>query len=170
MTTTLRMPLCFAIALALGTLLFPADARASATYPDSLKNALGMPCAPPCTLCHQDNKGGYGTATKPFAQSMKNAGLFGASPSTLQPALDKLKADGTDSDSDGMPDIAELEQGRDPDVSGAGALCGPSYGCGARVAPRRASDGSGAAAVLAVWAALLVCIRWRLPNDGDRRN
>ncbi len=67
----------------------------------------------------------------------------------------------TDSDCDGVPDIEQLQQGRDPNtgafIDGSGMTappepgCGavvPSYGCGAQLA-RVGAPWQGAAAVIA---------------------
>jgi hypothetical protein len=67
-----------------------------------------------------------------------------------------------DSDEDGMGDVEELRNDRDPNVFGAGIVCGPTYGCGARVAPRGRVDGLALGAALAVAGALLLSMRrWR---------
>jgi hypothetical protein len=66
-----------------------------------------------------------------------------------------------DSDEDGMGDVEELRNGRDPNVAGAKDICGPTYGCGARVAPRGRIDGLALGAALAVAGALLISMRRR---------
>lgn len=112
-------------------------AHASPTYPGALQTELEMACAPPCTICHRDLAGGFGTVEKPFGRAMLAAGLPAASPDRLADALADLRAEGKDSDGDGDPDVEELESGADP--NGDGVLCGPTYGCGARVAPAEGS-------------------------------
>ncbi len=76
----------------------------------------------------------------------------------LKAALDSMKADGADSDNDGVGDVAELEQGRDPNLAGEGDLCGPAMGCGAHVEPSQDVDGwagllAGLMAVVLLWRA-----------------
>ena len=115
-------------------LLWAASAVASPEYPTAVQEAAGSPCPPPCTLCHETTNGGFGTATKPFAESMINDGLEGEDISLVAPAIEALRANQIDSDDDGVGDIAELASGRDPNLSGGGDLCGPQYGCGAQVA------------------------------------
>jgi hypothetical protein len=135
-------------ALALGlSVSFARPAGASDTYPGAIREALsGMPCDPPCTVCHETLSGGIGTATKPFAESIKaTADLGCCNEDLVAGALETMRNScagqggnappGCNSDGDDMPDIEELEEGRDPNVSGVGNLCGgPVYGCGARVA------------------------------------
>ena len=149
--------------IGLAVLVAPGLAFASRTYPAELQSAANMPCTPQCTLCHKDMNGGIGTVTKPFGTNMIDVGHLGrANPSTVKPAVDKLKAAGTDSDGDGVPDIQELSQGDDPNVKGAGSLCGgPTYGCGARVEPAGRLDGWAAVAALATAAALVSRLRRR---------
>jgi hypothetical protein len=135
-----------ALALALSVSFAPA-AAASDTYPGAIRDELpGMPCAPPCTVCHETLSGGLETATKPFAESIKATGPLGCcNPGSVAGAIRTMRDNcagpsgnmppGCDSDGDGEPDIKELESGSDPNVSGVGNLCGgPVYGCGARVA------------------------------------
>lgn len=112
------------------------DAWATASYPPAIESHLGLGYTPPCTICHQSAAGGAGSATKPFANSMKAKGLAGGGDTTgLNAALDALKAAKTDSDGDTVADIDELVSGNDPNVKDkgkAGSLGGdqPAYGCG----------------------------------------
>ena len=66
--------------------------QASPTYPGQLQKDLGMPCAPPCTLCHRDQNGGLCTVDKPFGLSMYGAGLRGQSPDGLRAAEKTLES------------------------------------------------------------------------------
>lgn len=95
-----------------------------------------MPCPPPCTVCHRDANGGFFTVVKPFGRAMIEVGGLGPrSPEELPPAIQALESAKTDSDGDGASDIDELRAAEDPNRPGAQSLCGPVYGCGARVAP-----------------------------------
>jgi hypothetical protein len=115
------------------TLLLSA-AHASPDYPGHLQTEQGVPCAPPCTLCHDSNLGGTGTVTSDFGQALLARGLTGGSSfDTLDAALTALADEGLDGDGDGTPDVDELLSGDDPNVDG-GALCAsplptPEYGC-----------------------------------------
>ncbi|MBK7582947.1 MAG: hypothetical protein IPI67_22475 [Myxococcales bacterium] len=119
------------LALAVG-IVAPSVAQASPTFPPELQADLDMPCAPPCTLCHRDSNGGVGTAVQPFGAAIKNAGLTLKSPEKLPKALARLEAESADSDGDGVTDVDELREGRNPNTPGEGLLCA-TYGCGARV-------------------------------------
>jgi hypothetical protein len=152
---------------------FAGHASARPWVPGELQKLLDMPCAPPCTLCHDVPQGG-GPADKPFGNAIQTAGFFPTasesadSDTALKNALSVLEgatigADGglmaaapgakpTDSDNDGVPDVTELRNGSDPD--GSGSVCGPTYGC-VRVSPGNHVDGVG---VVASAATLLVGI------------
>lgn len=109
-----------------------AAAAASSVYPDELAADVGVSCDPvPCTLCHSTAFGGGGTVTQPFGQAMMTAGLRGGEDvDGLLAALDRVEADGVDSDDDGVPDLEALAANLDPNT-GEG-LCGeltPVYGC-----------------------------------------
>lgn len=143
MRTLPNAPFChealLAAVLSLVVLLVSAPSRASTSYPEALAEELNAPCVPQCTICHRDNNGGLATVTQPFGLAMIANGLGFFAPQTIRPALNALEAAGTDSDGDGMGDVAELAAGRDP--NGDLDLCGlaPHYGCAVRLAtpPRR---------------------------------
>lgn len=146
------------IPLALALLCAPGLAAASSSYPDAIKTDLALTYAPPCTVCHQTNSGGTGTATQAFATAMRQRGLTGGSNTgSLSGALQALEGEKTDSDCNGTPDIAQLEGGQDPntglfiDGSGktgmasagcAGGDDNPRYGCGAQLAAAPVADSS----------------------------
>lgn len=185
----------WAVGLAVLALFAPRAARASESFPEAIQGALGMSCAPPCTICHDSLSGGYGTVNKPFGIAMFDVGgLTPKQPETVAPALAALEGGGgaagsagtagapdagadagatggsggaggtpgvVDSDGDGVGDVAELRQERDPNVPGAGVVCGPTYGCFARVEPRGRIDGVALSAALAVAGALILFGRRR---------
>lgn len=149
-----------ALALAAATALAPA-ALASDTYPGAVQSALGT-CTMQCTLCHTTLAGGPGNLNTGFGEAIQaTAELSIRQPSSIAAALQKMEEGPCieslgampvqgpcDSDGDGTGDVEELRQGRDPNVSGEGNICGgPTYGCGARVA-RGTSDFD--------WVALLI--------------
>lgn len=110
-------------------------AVASPAYPSTLESDLSTPCLPSCTVCHQTNAGGPGTATTAFATAMQAQGLVGGTNTdSLQTALDALTAAGTDSDGDGTPDVEQLAAGLDPntgtDFCASDLPMPPHYGCG----------------------------------------
>lgn len=124
------------------TLLFARLALASATYPAVLERDLGMPCDPPCTVCHRTNDGGAGTVVTAFGTMLQDRGLQGGGNyELLQELLAEIAADGVDSDDDATPDTDELAGGTDPNPGDArlcdGVVDPPVYGCfsHANVAP-----------------------------------
>jgi MYXO-CTERM domain-containing protein len=142
-------------------LLVALPALASPAYPEALQSDTGAPCAPPCTVCHRDANGGFGTVVTPFGKAMIAAGLVAADTDSLKAALKDLQTNQTDSDGDGTPDVEELSAGTDPNVAGGQPFCGPTYGCGAHVEPGGHADG---------WAALVALIALGMLALGTRRN
>jgi hypothetical protein len=157
-------------------------AAASEEYPEIVQQELDMKCVPSCTICHEHSGGGIGSLNRgtsedgdTFAESITNV-LFGQpgelhdkTPENVAPALRALEALGLDcsdvdpracgdSDEDGINDVAELREGRDPNTPGAGNLCA-DYGCGARVEPRGRLDAWGF--VAAALSALLLGAAYR---------
>ena len=162
----------WAIVVAVGAacLLLPTQALASPGYPTEIFDAIDMDCPPPCAVCHQDQTGGAGTATKVFADAMVNEGLEGENDSSVKPALEALDAAGTDSDGDGVGDVSELKQGRNPNIPGDSPICGPQYGCGARIAkPPAAVDSQAALLALCVAGLLVLGSRRRRISPSKRR-
>jgi len=140
---------------ALGLVASPA--AASPTYPGVIQGELDSRCAPPCTVCHQTNQGGLGTiAPDSFGAAMvRFGGLTAADEDALRCALrlldpecnshpacapESLDCVSVDSDGDGRADVAELRDSADPNASGNGPLCGPRYGCGAKMAGRARTE------------------------------
>jgi hypothetical protein len=111
-------------------------AHAEPNFPAAIQDAAHIPCAPPCALCHTETPGTALTATKAFTRSLLATGkLVPGEPDSLRAAIAVLSVNQTDSDGDGTPDTVELAKGGDPSESAQGAdVCGPSYGCEARVA------------------------------------
>jgi ABC-type transporter Mla subunit MlaD len=147
------------------------QAMASEDYSRELERLADTPCVPPCTLCHRDQNGGFGSVRlkdggKPFGDAlMQLGGLKGSDRSGLAPALETLRQAGTDSDGDAEPDLEELTAGRDPNLPGASSFCGPTYGCEARVAPMPERW----ATSLALVAALLLAAHRASQRRGRRR-
>jgi hypothetical protein len=146
-------------ALALLVGLAPGVASATPTFPGAIQTDLGLSYTPPCTVCHQTDSGGQGTVVQAFGKAMKMHGLVDADTSSVQTALTAMDSAKVDSDCDGVPDVEQLKEGRDPNTgeyidgsgkpkpapvsdagcgssSGGGSTdTGPSFGCGAQVAP-----------------------------------
>jgi hypothetical protein len=151
-------------ALRCTTLVFVASpALATPEFPETIQEALNMPCVPQCVLCHLTPSGGplnyrfgdtlssYGQVARPHdRQSLRDA---------LENIENNPSKPGGQADGDGVSDIEELRRGDDPNVDGAGNLCGPRYGCGARIAPHGAPDSLGALSAVVVAAALALAMR-----------
>jgi hypothetical protein len=104
----------------LGLLSLAPHARASTTFPEALRKELGLAQivgpGPGCQLCHRDDVGGATTAIQPLGRSLLTAGAKGGSVPSLLAALQTLEQNGTDSDRDGAPDVAELRAGTSPNA------------------------------------------------------
>jgi len=94
-------------------------------------------------------EGGQSTAKQPFVVPMAMGGLAERRPETVATALEQVHMSAINTDGDDMTDVAELQVGRDPNISAAGGaddaiFCPPEYGCaaGARIASRPPLDGS----------------------------
>jgi MYXO-CTERM domain-containing protein len=150
--------LALSVAAALALVWAPA-AHASPTFPAEVQSTLGMPCAPPCIICHATSLGGIGTAVRPFGLAVHARGAHAGNIAGLRGALGLLEAEGVDSNHDGVGDVAELRQGRNPN-DGTG-LCGLQYGCAVSAAPPRTPDRGDGLVTLAVLIGLLARRRVR---------
>jgi hypothetical protein len=112
---------CFTLLALASSLVAPRIASASPNFPAEVQKEWALPTVPDCIVCHQNDLGGVGTATKPFARSLEREGLVEEDIGSLDMALAALKAQNTDSDGDGIPDIDELQMGTDPN-DGPGAF------------------------------------------------
>ncbi len=115
--------------LAAAALLF-----ASPIFPAEVQTHLSLGSAPQCTLCHQTLAGGLGTVTRPFGMTLMARGCQAGDLVSLDNALDAMAGEPTDSDGDGVGDIAELQAGTNPN-GGEGPE--PEYGCFGRIGPAR---------------------------------
>jgi hypothetical protein len=129
----------------LGVLLIASSAHAEPEFPAAIQAAAGMPCGPPCTLCHTSSPGTADTPTKAFAFTLINSGVLVPNhPESLTAVVAKLRADKTDTDGDKISDVDELAEGSDPSNPRPNTdICGPLYGCAggriAKVPPRPAA-------------------------------
>ena len=158
-------------------------AAASPSYPVLIQQDLGgTTCAPACTVCHRDNNGGTGTVVTPFGRNMMGLGVVAESPASLKRALTSEEQAGTDSNGDGVTDIAALMACQDPNVFEAvdGGVVGeggptgnpnqftdptPEYGCSVGRAP----DGEGASWAVAMGALLSATLLRRRRARAPRR-
>ena len=180
----MRRSTLFAFASTL-TLLVAPRARATAEFPQQMVTDLSISCANPiwdnngCTICHTDNNGGLGTATKPFGRYMKTQGLTPFNDTKLSSILGQLQAESphtTDTNCDGVPDIDELTGCQWPNLAvdqcgaDAGGDAGPLpisvyYGCststnvGEHDAP--ALPGSAAIAIAGLLGAIVIRAKTR---------
>ena len=105
-------------------------ALGSPSYPAKLASDLGLSTPPGCDLCHAAADGGK--SDTPFGKSMVARGLVGDDDASLATALQRMRADGVDSDGDGAQDLDELSWGGNPnhaDVPVGGAEMPVLYGC-----------------------------------------
>jgi len=130
-------------------------ARATPQYPAALdaELMLAVGCPDPlsrCLICHTTAAGGK-TAFQAFALTLRDNGFYRPNdPNGLRATLRllALPANNPDSDGDGVTDLDELRQCRNP--SGGEFDSVPEYGCdGARVAPPSDRWGMAAALLLA---------------------
>jgi hypothetical protein len=149
------------VCLALVVLSLAPPALASEVFTNVVQAQLNLPEKPLCTLCHQTLVGGPMMVTKPFGLTLQSPkyGLRLLDVAGLQRILMQMQATGEDdSDGDGIGDIAELLQGKDPNVPEGGVAADePRYGCycSAVHAP------SAPAAAGAAWLAGLALSSWR---------
>lgn len=122
--------------LTVAAILVATEAGATPGVPDVIQSALGLPTAPPCSLCHSTAEGG-GPVTRAFGLALKERGMVAGDQDSLRAALQKLEADRVDSDGDGMTDVEALRAGMDPHSGKALPTLQPSYGCSASIGPRR---------------------------------
>src|SRR5436190_294081 len=102
----------------LAALFFAANgAYADPKVPAYIQNKYGLPCAPDCTLCHANDRGGFanyrtitvnGVQKGGFGVTMKNFGLNPLDPSTWDSSFAAAEQGKSDTDADGTPDVEEL--------------------------------------------------------------
>lgn len=133
-------------------------AFATAEFPGAIQTHLSLAAPPPqsCALCHTNGITGAGTVNTPIGRAMRMNGLLANDTASLIASLDALETAVTDSDGDGVGDVAELRAGTNPNVAsapadggtggGAGGGAGggggggevlppPKFGCGGTVVP-----------------------------------
>lgn len=101
-------------------------------YSEGLRSHLDIGPTPPCDVCHRAPSEPVGAADQPFSMALSERGLVASNDASLASALDKMQADGVDSDGDGARDLDELSWGGNPNVADVLEVQGhepPSYGC-----------------------------------------
>ena len=146
-----------------GVMACAASAHAEPEFPAAIQKAAGIPCPPPCTLCHTTTPGTAQSATKLFVAALLSTKKFRAGqPDSLVAVVQVLRDNQVDTDGDHKLDVDELASGSDPSsVDPDADICGPSYGCGAHVARVSPPADSWAPAVLAAAFALALLSRLR---------
>jgi hypothetical protein len=121
-------------------------AVADPLFPYIFRDQLHTPCAPDCTLCHNNDEGGYGNRRPGSIINtwIANYALDPKDPQSLVAAFMGAEADKLDTDHDSIHDTEELLSGSDPDdpTQGAKYKCreeSPAYGC-VRIARRAPVD------------------------------
>ena len=145
--------------------------HAEPDFPAAIQRAASIPCPPPCTLCHTVTPGTAVTATKPFALTVIQSGkLVSLHAGSLQAVVLALRENKLDTDGDGQLDVDELALGSDPsDANPSAELCGPTYGCGARVAKVAPRGVDGMACGFAAALTLILFSRMRRERSTEAR-
>jgi hypothetical protein len=116
------------------TLALHASARK--TYPGGIQDAGNIPCTPTCLLCHTEIPGTLANLRQPFGLTVLGNGIQPGDPSSLHTVVANLREKKVDTDGDGRIDVDELAAGTNPsDPDPNVEICGPTYGCGAHLAP-----------------------------------
>jgi hypothetical protein len=161
------MSRAFSLCAAAAFVAWAHAAQAREQFPGVIAAELNAPQAPPCSVCHLGGKTSGATVFTPFAWTMRAHGLS-SSISSVQSAIEGVKADNVDSDGDGVPDWQEIVAGTDPNAPGtAKDIQDPQLGC------RVGGASSGRAGAWAASAILLVSLirRRRIKRracDGSR--
>ena len=174
------------VGLALATVVaWSSSAWARPEFPGIVQTTLkpDLLCPPTCTICHTTpNPVDETTATQLFVNNLSLAGPAGITEESLPDVLLALEQQvctnpedrscpggmctkPCDADGDGMGDVEEIRNGRNPNNSTT--MPCPEYGCFARVAPtpaKRSLDGT--AVLAALGAALVLAGRWRRRRRG----
>jgi hypothetical protein len=139
--------------------LAPTAASASEEFPGAIQEAAGMPCAPQCALCHGVTPGTAGT----FMNKKLGATLFNidANGIVLPHDVAKLKSAYAiyAAKPENLAAVMDLKAGIDPQTKDS--LCGPTYGCGARIVKKAPSRDLSAPLWIAVAMSLGVLFRRR---------
>lgn len=114
-------------------LLVGAPALATPSFPSTVQQQLQLDAAPTCGLCHGGDQ--PGAPLWGVGLALQQRGLVAFDDASLEKALERLAADATDTDADGVSDVDELRAGTDPNVASGSSQPHLAYGCGAEAAP-----------------------------------
>lgn len=151
---------------ALALCLLAPRAHAVEEFPHDIQRKLRLSYEPGCNLCHAKANTGVGTATTPFALSMRAAGLDAEDWASLGEALTSLEDDAVDSDGDGVIDVDELRQDTSPNSPATTSFSqtgDPRWGCSVGARTRAHGSPHGALGIGAL-AALGLAARVRKRN------
>lgn len=132
--------------------LSPNAARASQEFPAALQEAAGIPCVPTCTVCHGVTPGDAGSfQNRQLPKDIIKAGGLPEPHKTdqLKAAFAKYAMDPAHAAA-----LASLKAGIDPQTGDS--LCGPTYGCGASIAPQPAQGSTGTSPIWFAGLAMLI--------------
>jgi hypothetical protein len=130
----------FFLAVFLAGFFVTSRAHATAEFPSVIQSHFNITCTdggiatPDCIICHQNDNGGLGTATRPFGAWMKSNGLTPFNDSELDTLLDKAAAPqpGTglplDANCDGIADTDQLKSCDWPALETSGTACSDDAG------------------------------------------
>jgi hypothetical protein len=165
-----------ALAFGVALVVLPSPALAVETFPGAIQDYLAKTgkvpdCAVPCTVCHTREAGGtdymkeegwfVNLTAMPLDTADPASVGFALAALAMSPCRDGSPGNPCDSDGDGVPDVVELHEGRDPDGARAFNTC-IRYGCGATIAPQRPErTGLGALSLIAALGAAAVARRAR---------
>jgi hypothetical protein len=139
-------------------------AQATPSFPEVIETHVGLDFRPPCSVCHATTSGG-GPMARPFGIALRERGMRASDSASLRVALDKLEEDGVDSDGDGMPDLAQLRAGLDPNTGVS--LGGPELGYGCFASIHRPGKPRGGGLVFVALALAVALLRIRQAPRGD---
>jgi hypothetical protein len=108
---------------------------AEKTFPGAIQEAANIPCFPTCLLCHTGIPGTIANLEQPFGKTVFKHGARPGNPDSMNTVIANLRREMVDTDGDGKIDVDELAAGSNPNPEPSVEFCGPTYGCGAHLAP-----------------------------------
>jgi MYXO-CTERM domain-containing protein len=127
----LRVLVLGGLAAACATISFAERAAATPNFPGAIASKLAGE-TPDCSICHVCRRTMRGTVNTPWGAAMRERGLQAYDESSLMAALERMRADGIDSDGDGTLDVDAVKMGKDPNPPTCDEEADetiPKYGC-----------------------------------------